>query len=101
MSAQITSDEMLESLTGFDELAIEKAFDADWQTLVTQKQTMFLRALIFIQFRRDGKSDKDAKAAVMGLTLGACNDFFSDEELPDLDPDQPDSESGKDDADAA
>lgn len=98
MSAQITSDEMLESLTGFDELAIEKAFDADWQTLVTQKQTMFLRALIFVQLRRDGKSDKDAKNAVMELSLKAANDFFADDEVPDLDPDQPDSESGKDDS---
>ena len=88
MSAvNVTSDEVLESLTGFDEKAIGKWFD-DIESLTDHGGgSMFGRALVFIVMRRDGATDADAHNAAMSLTLREVNDFFADE----------DDESGKDD----
>ena len=80
----ITSDEMLDSLTGFDEVAISKWF-GDIAGLV-EGGSMFGRSLVFVMKRREGASDADAHGAAMSLTLREVNDYFADE----------DEESGKD-----
>ena len=58
--------EKVEQLTGFDELAIEKHFAADLDSL---RPTMAMRALIFIDETRAGANPADAKKKAMGLTL--------------------------------
>lgn len=97
----ITVEEMVETLTGFDEIAIGKAFpgfdiynDGDVQGVKA------LRALAFVQFRRGGANDPEAKDKALGLTLKAAKNMFIDED-EDLDPDHPETESGKDDSEPA
>lgn len=92
----MTGEEMFESLTGYEEIAISKMFDAEITHLAEAKPTTFMRALIFIARTREGLAAPDAKKAVMEMSLGECNDYFADDE-PDVDPDDPVSESGKDD----
>lgn len=86
------SGDVANSLTGFDELAIKKAFGAELEQLMETGST-FLRALAFAVFRHEGQSDKDAYAAVMGMRLGDVNAMFEPDPADDL----PGSEAGKDD----
>ena len=87
----ITSNEVFESLTGFDEVAICKWFE-DIGALAEAKGSMLGRALVFIVKRREGLSDVEAHAASMALPLRDLNKFFvdSDEESAES------AESGKD-----
>lgn len=96
MSAQkITTDEVIDSLTGFDEEAIEKQFGAPWQTLAAGRSTAFLRAMIFATRRQAGVADLDARQQVMEMTLRECQNLFGEED-EELDPDEPDTPAGKD-----
>ena len=65
--------EMTESLTGFDEIAIEQQFRRPLEDL---SNTGTVRALAFVQFRRDGLDDKAAHEKAMGATFGALDDMF-------------------------
>lgn len=89
-------EEFLDSLTGFDEIAIEKAFGADITSLLTKQATMSMRALVFVARRRDGLSDAEARKSVMEAPLSEVKAFFPDEE-PEVTPDDPATEAGKDD----
>lgn len=91
----MTADEAFESLTGFDEIAIEKAFGHDVMTLADKKQLTFNRALVFVQRRRDGMTDAEAKTAVMNMPVGDVLGTFDDDD--EVDPEDPVTESGKDD----
>ena len=71
----ITAEEALESLTGFDEIAIAQRFD-DIGALVERGGSMFARALVFVLKRRDGLDDMAAHAAAMALPLRELNAFF-------------------------
>jgi len=95
MSTKLSAEETFESLTGFDEIAISQAFKADVSDLAQNRATTFTRALYFVLLRRDGKSDTDAKKTALETRLGDVLDNFADED--DVDPSEPDSESGKDD----
>lgn len=96
-TAGITAEEMFESLTGFDEMAISKHFGDEWQDLAQRKPVQFLRALAFIQYKRTGpgQNDRQARDQAMGLTVRQAQEFF-EPDAEDFDPDNPDSESGKD-----
>ena len=83
-TVSITSDEALESMTGFEEIAVTKWF-GEISSLV-EGGSMFGRSLVFVLKRREGATDVDAHAAAMSLTLREVNDYFADE----------DDESGKD-----
>lgn len=72
-----TMDEFSETLSGFDEIAIEKAFKTDdWTKLPPMK---LLRALKFVMIRREGVPDADAYDQVQGLALGEVNGSFAEE----------------------
>lgn len=91
---KLTWNEHVELLTGFDELAIEKAFGTDFDNL---RESMMLRALVFIVEKRAGANDKDAYKAVMERSLKAITEHFSNE--PDeVNDDDPITESGNGDA---
>ena len=92
----MTLDEMVESLTGFDELAIEKHFDGfDVYTQGETKSIRAMRALAFVQFRRDGEADRDALKSALGLSFKDLSSRFLPDE-PEIDPDEPETPSGKD-----
>lgn len=97
MSNKITVDEMTDSLTGFEEVAIAKHFEADWMQLMETRPTMLLRALVFTQLARGEVKAAEAKAEAMGMPLSEVNDFFATDEDEPM-PEDPVTESGKDDS---
>lgn len=94
MSEKPHADEVLENLTGFDEVAIQQAFGADVLKMTEDRPTLFMRALAFAVLRKEGKKDKEAHAEAMGMPMRALQDLFGDEDEPM--PAEPVTESGKD-----
>jgi hypothetical protein len=97
MSSTQTADEMFFSLNGFDELAIAKHFGVQLHELHPSaggSPFMYLRALAFIDRRRNGVADRDAFKQAMELGANAAQEYFA-EPADDLDPDDPDTEAGK------
>lgn len=87
-----TVTESLELMTGFDEIAVEKKFGEDIDSL---RVTMSLRALVFLDHTRAGEKPQDAYDAAMGLTTKQLNEHFADD--PDeVNPEEPITDSGKD-----
>lgn len=95
-TTNVTPDEMFESLNGFDELAIERHFGNTALGLTERHPTMFLRALIFVHKNREGLSPTEAHNAAMALSLKEAQAYFSDED--EVMPDEPETESGKEDS---
>jgi len=91
----MSAEEFMNSLTGFDEIAIEKAFGLDILDMPEKRQTAFLRALVFVAKRREGLKDADAKAAALGMTLGEILAAFKADDV-EVDPEDPVTEQGKD-----
>lgn len=76
-----TATQMVRSLTGWDEVAIERMFRSKVGDL---SSTMAARAAVFVQLRREGGDDRNAYGQAMGMTLGEVEEgFFADE--PDTD----------------
>jgi hypothetical protein len=87
-----TADDFFETLNGFDEIAIKKAFGVPVAELSPDAKGQggdvfqFLRALIFVHRRREGENDITAYNAAQNLRTAELNDYFADES----------AESGKD-----
>lgn len=91
-----TMQEVLDSITGFDETAITQAFGRYFAVLCDDA-TMLARAAIFTHLRRqDGVTDAKAKDAAMGMRMADVNDYFPDDD--EIDPDAPDTPAGEDDS---
>ena len=73
-----TAEEVFDSLTGFDEIAISQHFGRTVSDLGSQDQSMFGRALVFVVKRREGANDDDARNAALGLTLTDLVGFFAE-----------------------
>lgn len=86
--------DVVKSLTGYDEIAIAKEFGHDFE-IVLNKPLVLGRALIFIEKRREGLTDKDAKKSAMNMRLGDVDDYFDEE--PD-DAEDLDTPAGEDDS---
>jgi len=69
--------DVAESLTGFDELAIARAFGTGVGNL---DGTMTLRALAFVLHRRVGADDKAAFRMAMQVTLKEITGLFADQD---------------------
>lgn len=87
-------EELTESLTGFEEIAISKAFSV--KDFTALPGTMSVRALLFVVYKREGDNDGDAYQRAMELSMKAVNDYFDDE--IEAIPDEPVTEPGKDSA---
>lgn len=72
-----TPKEVSESLTGFDEIAVKQKFGAPPTTLAQEDQTQFMRALVFVLRRRDGKTDPEAFHLAQTMTIGELAEAFS------------------------
>lgn len=91
--SKISLDELTDSLTGYDELAVEQAFGADIYDLGSIRQ---IRAGIFCHRRRQGDKHDEAKKFAMGLTVRAVLDYFPDPEAEPVMPGVgPETEEGK------
>lgn len=84
-----TANDMFESLTGFDEIAIAAHFGRKVTALAADAQKdaenpdpfTFLRALIFVDKKRtEGLNDPDAYKTTQGLTLADVQSYFGDDE---------------------
>jgi hypothetical protein len=64
-----TMEDVAQSLTGFDEIAIAQQFGRTVTDLGQNDATMFARALVFIIKRRDGATDEEAKNAALEMSL--------------------------------
>lgn len=71
-----------DSLTGFDELAITKAFGANLDDLAASGGLASVRALVFVHRRREGDSDKEAKAYALEATRREVADYFAGLGMP-------------------
>lgn len=92
-AAQMTSVELIQSMTGHEESAVETAFGATLEALAANESKL-MRALVFVIASRDGKNRKEAKATALDLTRKDLEGYFSDEP-EELMPEEPVTESGK------
>lgn len=91
-----TVDEIIESLTGHDELAIHAAFGKDITELAQTHRTLFIRAAIAIDHSRStGQHLRVGHKFAMDLPMGQATKYFAED--TDAVAEEPDSESGKDD----
>lgn len=80
-------DEVLESINGFEEVAVEKAFGADPIELAQgQKLMKFTRAMVFVVKKREGLNDLQARQAAMEMTMADLQTFFVMSDDDDEDP---------------
>ena len=86
----LTVSDVVDSLTGFDEVAIKIAYKGDLSSL---DPTTLTRALKFVLLRRAGVDDRSAFGQVMAMTLAQVKASFLDE--PDEDDDEVEDSSGK------
>lgn len=89
-----TRPEVGDSITGHDELAVEQHLGFDIYAIVGKQPAKYRRALIFIHLRHEGLSDEEAKKAALDLSIGEAWDYFA--EVDEIDPEEPDTEAGKD-----
>lgn len=80
-TADLSPSAMVGSMTGFDEVAVAKAFGQPIEEL-RPRPFMFLRALAFVHERRAGRKDPDAYRTVMELGTDAVSAYFPPEEDP-------------------
>lgn len=88
---KLNVEELTESLTGFEEIAISKVFSV--KDFMTLPGTMSVRALLFVVYKRDGDNDTDAYQKAMEMSMKAVQEFFDDD--IEAIPDEPVTESGK------
>ena len=82
-----------ESMTGFDEIAIEQLFRVPIERL---SGTLQMRAMVFVLNRRDGMNDADAFKAVMNLPFAEVDAQFRDEdEVPEVGKEPASKRSGR------
>jgi hypothetical protein len=91
-TGKVNADELFESLTGFEEIAVEKAFGKDPSEIANSgKMIKFLRVLAFILAKREGKNDMQAKQYCMSLPVSDLTDLFETVEEEESDEDGDDS----------
>lgn len=75
----LTAVEYVDTLTGFEEIAIKKEF-SDTLTALAEAgdQSMFARALIFIDHRRQDLKVPDAFKHAMNLSRSDVKDYFTE-----------------------
>lgn len=101
---QLSYVDTINSLTGYEEDAIEEHFGAPPAVLMMQPSlSKIKRALIFTDRVRQGDKVGPALRYAKSLTLLEVVDAFldDDEDAEDFNPDEPDTEQGKDDSSSA
>lgn len=68
-------EELAESLNGWEELAVQKAFGFNIDDFENQG-TLGIRALAFVEFKREGQKDAAAHRAAMDLSVRALIDRY-------------------------
>lgn len=92
-----TLEELAESLNGWEELAVVKAFGFTIDDFENQG-TLGIRALAFVEFKRDGAKDPAAHKAAMDLSISELVSRYpemNEDEVPDPMATLEDAKSGK------
>lgn len=77
---EMTAEEVMDSLTGHDEMAIAQHFSRTASDLAEKDPVMLGRALVFVAQRRlEGVNDDDARNFAMDLPLKQVLAYFPDE----------------------
>lgn len=84
-----TAEELMESLCGYDFIAIAHNFGDTIANLAEKDPAMMLLALVFIAKRRQGATDDDARNAAMAMPFKEVTAFFAE---------TTEEESGKDES---
>lgn len=96
ISTNLTLDEAVELLTGYDEQVIADRFGDDVENLLGVRPRHAMRAVAVTVLCREKGLDLDAAYdRVMALNMRELNDFYAEGE-PEAMPDEPATESGKD-----
>ena len=90
-----TTDEVLDSLTGHDEMEIATQFGRTIGELIPEPG-MYRRALIYVLKRRETVVDDDARNLVLGMRMKDVLEFFPSEASEDAGQVEAAQESGKD-----
>ena len=77
--ALIDIEEMVDSLTGFDQIAIRQRFNERFDSLA-EDPIMLTRGIYFVQLRRDGEKDADAFNQAMTIPFGELQGKFTQSE---------------------
>ncbi len=77
MSDKINADDVVRSLNGFEDIAIEKMFGLP---LMKMDEMRAPRALVFVLKKREGLNDVQAHTAAMEMTFGELTDLFETED---------------------
>lgn len=93
-NAKISAGEFVQSLTGFEEIAIERHMGIDPYADGEAKPMKVMRALVFVQYTRDGVDPSTARQRAMDLTMHEVQERFEDED-PEIDEDSPETPSGE------
>lgn len=80
---KIDVNELIESINGYEEIAVEKAFGDEPMTLLQLKPIRGLRACLFIVKKREGLNDLKAHQFAMATNLKNLNEMFEYEEEDD------------------
>lgn len=94
MTSPLTADDMAKSLTGYDQLAITRAFGESLAQMAQTDPDMVVRGLIFVDRRRDAVKDPAAHREAMDLPLGEVRGYFTG--TPEPMPEAPVTAEGKD-----
>lgn len=77
-----SAEQAMFDLTGFDEIAIARHFGRHLAVL-KDEPFQLMRALAFVDARREGMKDTDAYRHAMSLTIQAVSDMYDDPTDPD------------------
>lgn len=81
MSTGLSASDFFGTLTGFEEIGIEKAFKAPVMALLETNRSMWLRSLVFVALKRDKHPDPHTHA--LEITFKEVTDFFESETAGD------------------
>lgn len=73
-AAQKAVQEAIKSMTGFDEIAVKQKFGTPIVELLQGDQLQGLRAILFVEFRRDGKKDDEAFHRAQEISISEVNE---------------------------
>ena len=97
-STEITQTDLVKSITGYDELAVEKFFpDVDLfpDDEKLGKPLRYMRALVFVHKRHDKVKDAEAAHQALEMPVRVVTDYFADEPDDDVADELAESDLGK------
>lgn len=99
MTSDQSADAVFSSMNYFDEQAVYAAMGTSWMDIdpITERPKfplLFMRAMVFVDLRRKSDDHATAWEQAAQMPVGDIQAYFPDPE-PELDPDDPVTEEGK------